>query len=149
MNAAHLFLILGVLPLAAWAAPADSRVDSGPATVSGVYSLTFRLAGGAPVPAGATLTCRARIRPSLPAGENLDARPAAFTIGRLGTPASCVVEIPIAWTVSHRPNSASLSYEIDAVSSIGATVRTVSQQGIAVPYPPAGGSARLDLTVSF
>ena len=69
MKHVHKLLCLGFLPLAAavWAAPADDpHIPAPSAVASGVYSVNFHVNGATPVPTGGTLTCKAKIVPTLP-----------------------------------------------------------------------------------
>jgi hypothetical protein len=153
-------LLLALLASAAvWAAPAaNQRAGAAPATVSGVYAVTFSIDPGSAIAAGGAILCKARITPNLPAFENMnrgvapvESAPAVVTVGGsapVASPVLCSVEIPFAWPVSDRAGGVALSYEIDAVRGSGvAAVRT--GQGIAVAYPETGGTASVRLNVTF
>lgn len=148
MTTLRIPLYLGIVAFAAaaWAGPADEpRVSPPPATASGVYSVTFHVTAGTPVPTGATLRCRAKVVPSLPGAPPTNTQPA---VG-VGSPAGCALEIPYSWTTDQARGVAALNYEIQAVSSSGAVVRTTALRHVDVAYPPAGGTANLDVRVSF
>ena len=156
MTSTRIFLLLGLLPLTAAASatsPVDSRIPSTQATISGVYSVTFHANEATPVPAGATLICKARIVPNLSSGENLNAQPAAASaMGRAsgpGSTAECSLEVPFSWYAEPAHNAAALSCEVDAISASGATMRVITQQAIAIPYPPQGTTAHVSLTIDF
>jgi hypothetical protein len=158
-----LALLAPVSELAAGAALAAGAPElRGPsATVSGVYLVTFHLNIFSPLPAGSTITCRARITPN-PAGLNLrNPQPAAFPPAAAGqatvtgTTATCAAEIPFAWTLASGQdglatgqNEIVLSYEIDAVSNSGSVpllVRSSTGQSIGVVLPASGASLNLSL----
>lgn len=125
-------LLACAAPVFAWAAPPDA---------SGVYLVDFHVRLGSAVPDGALVTCRVRIAP----GAQVVA--AAATVR--GSVAHCAVEIPAAWADAR--SAATLSYEIDAASPAGAPMlqRTATGEGVSLPRPPAGGAARLDLSLSL
>jgi hypothetical protein len=116
---------------------------------------------GAALAPGATLLCKARAAPHAPALESLSlqALPAASglaamtgssPVGATGSWTNCTVEIPFYWTGAEAGSLALLSYEIDAVSGPGArAVPLRVAEGIAVPYPSPGGTARLSFNVTF
>jgi hypothetical protein len=74
-------------------------------TVSGVYSVTFNLNIASALPAGSTITCRARI---VPYSGGLDTRNSQFSAAPVdsaaglakvtGSSATCTTEIPFSWT---------------------------------------------------
>ncbi len=152
-----------ILPLAVllasgvgWAAPAADQLDNaGPAAVSGNYTVSFNVSLGSTVPAGATITCRAKVAPNGTFFGSLGrgAVPVGTGVARVtGNTANCSVEIPFSWTVNDPRNGAALSYEIEAVNGSGplpGAVRTLTQQNIGVAYPPGGGAARLSFNVAF
>ncbi len=148
------FLGLLLLTVPALAAlPADGRSSSSPAPVAAVYSITFRGTQAAPVPAGVTLTCKARIVPSLPLGAGINALPAAAgEVGRpsgSGSTAACSLEIPFSWYAEPAQSSPTLSYEVDAVSASGATVQVLRGEGIVIPYSEQGTLAHVSVTIGF
>jgi hypothetical protein len=138
---------------------ADTRGGAAPVVFSGFYSITFNLSIAPELPAGTTITCRARIAPN-PAGLDLwTPQLSAITVGTgaglavvTGSAAACAAEIPFAWTVESARGGAVLSYEIDAVSSAGTLpllVRSSARQGIGAALPAAGETARLTFNVAF
>jgi hypothetical protein len=133
------------------------REHSPLATVSGVYSVTFHLNIASKLPAGSTITCRARIAPDQ-AGLNLmNSRPAAFPVAAAGlatvtsSTATCVAEIPFSWTVENARGGVVLSYEIDAVSYAGSAPRRLlaGRARQSAVLPAAGGSANLSVNLTF
>lgn len=146
-----LLLMLLLVPVGGWA-------GAGYATVNGAYTVRFNLNTAPTLPAGATVTCKARIAPNSAGLENLNGQPAAPVetatgVARVrGSTAVCAVEIPFSWTVNHAQSGVLLSYEIEAVSRTGSAplvVRRSALQGIAVVYPPPGGTAGLTVGVTF
>jgi|CZKF01.1.fsa_nt_gi hypothetical protein len=134
---------------------ADAPELRGPSTmVSGVYSVTFNLSLASRLPAGTIITCRARITPN-PGGIDLrNSQPAvtpAAAAGHAavnGSTATCVAEIPFAWTLASGQNGVMLNYEIDAVSSSGATQQLLSSstgQSVGSAFPVAGANLSLNL----
>jgi hypothetical protein len=132
-------------------------------TVSGVYSVTFHLNIASTLPAGTTITCRARIAPN-PEGLDLrnpqpTAAPATGLATVTGSTATCAAEIPFSWTVTGGQGGLAtgqdgfvLSYQIDAVSNSGSApllVRSSAQQSIRAAFPAVGGSARLSINLAF
>jgi hypothetical protein len=128
-------------------------------TVSGVYSLNFNLNLASQLPAGTTITCRARITPNL---EGLDAgsrqlaqipvRTVAGLAQVAGSTATCATEIPIFWTLLSARGGAVLSYEIDAVSNSGSVpvlVRSSGEQNVGVAFPSSGGRTNLSFNLAF
>ena len=153
------FLLLASLPLlAAASAPVAEHRGSGPAAVSGVYSVTFNLNIASELPANSTIVCKAQIAPAGAAfpgfSQQVFAVPvesASSVAAVTGATATCTVEIPFSWTVQ-TARGVQLSYQIDAVNAGGAlpaVVRTSSQQGIAQPYPASGGVSSLAFSVTF
>jgi hypothetical protein len=126
--------------------------------VSGVYSVTFHLNITSKLPAGSAITCRARIAPDQGGQDLMNSRSAAFPMAAAGlatvtgSTATCVAEIPFSWTVENARGGVLLSYEIDAVSYAGsAPVLLVgnARQSVGVVLPAAGGSANLDVSLTF
>ncbi|MGO9317415.1 MAG: hypothetical protein ACLPXT_14740 [Terracidiphilus sp.] len=156
-----LALLAPVSALAAGAAlAAGSPEVRGPsATVSGVYLVTFHLNILSTLPAGSTITCRARITPNSAGldlrNPNQSVTPAAAA-GQAtvtGPTATCAAEIPFAWTLASGQDGLAtgqggmvLSYEIDAVSNSGTVpllVRSSAGQSIGVLLPASGASLNL------
>jgi hypothetical protein len=148
MKPAYTLLALGFLALAATASagPLDDPHTSGPpAMASGVYSVSFHLNSATSVPTGATLTCKAKVVPSVPGAPARNVQP---VVG-IGTPGGCALEVPYAWSANQAQAVASLDYEIDAVSNDGAVVRSTGPRAVRVAAPPAGGTAQVNLSVPF
>ena len=127
-------------------------------TVNGVYSVTFHLNIASKLPAGSTITCRARIAPDQDGLNLLNSQPAAFAVAAEGTAtvtgstATCVAEIPFSWTMENARGGVLLSYEIDAASYAGAAPMVLAgraQQSAGAALPAAGGSAKLDVSLTF
>ena len=149
-----LVLCLGLMaPVSALAAAAP--VLRGPsAMVSGVYLVTFHLKFLSSLPAGSTITCRARITPN-PAGLDLrNPQPGANIAAAVGQAtvtgpmATCAAEIPFAWTLASGQDGMVLSYEIDAVSNSGPVpivLRSSAGQSIGATSPVSGDSLSLNL----
>jgi hypothetical protein len=151
-----LLLCLALLaPVSALAADAP-ELHSPSATVSGVYLVTFHLNLLSVLPAGSTITCRARIAPN-PAVLDLRnpqfaATPTAASsqAAVTGPAATCTAEIPFAWTLTSMQKGVILSYEIYAVSNSGLTQQLLTSsagQSIGAVYPAS--SASLSLNLSF
>jgi len=142
----------------AGAAPAaETRGGAAPVVFSGLYSITFNLSIAAPLPAGTTITCRARIAPN-PArpglgNPQLAATPTGTGLATVtGSTTNCAAEIPFVWTAESARGGVVLSYEIEALGSAGAApfvVRSSARQGIGAPLPAAGGSASLRFNLAF
>jgi hypothetical protein len=151
-----LALLAPVYALATGAALAEgAREVRGPSTmVSGVYLVTFHLKILSALPAGSTITCRARIAPN-PAGLDLRNPQLGVTpadaVGQAavtGPTATCAAEIPFAWTLASGQDGIVLSYEIDAVSNSGSEpvlLRSSAGQSIGVVLPASGASLSLNL----
>ncbi len=127
-------------------------------TVSGVYSITFHLNMASKLPAGSTIICRARITPDQGGPDLTNSRSAVFPVAAAGlttvtgSTATCVAEIPFSWTVEGARGGVLLSYEIDAVSYAGsapAVFAGSARQSFGKALPVAGGSANLDVNLSF
>ncbi|MGD0801560.1 MAG: hypothetical protein ABR906_09610 [Terracidiphilus sp.] len=143
-------------PLVALAANVPE--ERGAATVSGVYSVTFHLRLASMLPAGSTITCRARIQPN-PVG--LDPRYPQVAVEPVmgaglaavtGSTATCAAEIPFAWTLTSFQGGVVVSYEIDAISSSGGTPMQApgsAARTVAAAFPASGGSSSLTLNLSF
>ncbi|MGD0938833.1 MAG: hypothetical protein ABR905_03905 [Terracidiphilus sp.] len=135
------------------------ELSGSPATVSGVYSLTFNLRFATALPAGTTIVCRARIAPNAgvtdPWGQHFPAIPVKTVIklaGVTGSTATCAQEIPIFWASANARNGAVLSYEIDAVSGSGSTplpIKTSGLQTVGVALPAPAGRAGLSFDLTF
>ena len=141
MNSTSSIVFPGLLLLATagWAGPADLPMTPGAAaTANGAYSIHF-YPGAASFPPGVTFICRVRIMPF--EGGN-----SGSATGRgSGSAFGCALEVPLTWPETHGRTAATLSYEIDAVAPDGSMRRAAARQGIPVPRPPAGGTARIDL----
>jgi hypothetical protein len=153
-----LLLCFALLASAAGAAAGTLEERGTPTTVSGVYSVTFNLNILSTLPAGTMITCRAQIAPNQAGldlrNRTLAARPAAAA-GRVavtGSTATCMAEIPFAWTVANARGGVILRYEIEAVSGSGVAppqVRSSARQNIGAAFPASGRSARLSLNVAL
>jgi hypothetical protein len=154
-----LLLCVALLTSAFALAAGVPELRGSPATVSGVYSLTFNLSLATQLPAGTTIVCRARIVPN-PGGIDLGNQqfPAIPTktvtgLARVtGSTATCAEEIPFSWTVLNGRGGVVLSYEIDAVSDSGSfplLVRTSGQQSLRMAFPAAGERASLSFNLTF
>lgn len=138
-------LLFGLALLASAAAQAAS-LPASPERAAGVYSVTFNLRLASKLPSGTTITCRAQIVPSQGGLNPQNPRMAAFPVGTAtglaavtGSTATCAAEIPFSWTVASARNGLVLRYEIDAVSSAGATPLLSGSSA------PQAGSASLSL----
>jgi len=143
-----------MMSAAVWAAQAaDQHSGAAPGTVSGAYAVTFNVKAPSTVPAGATVTCKARIAPKLSALENL--APGAVPVESaqsvatlVGSSANCTVVLPFSFAAVYRLDGADLSYEVDALS--GSSLAAVRKQdGIPMPYPQAGATASVRMDVNF
>jgi hypothetical protein len=138
---------------------ADHRGGNTPTAVSGEYSITFNLNIASTLPANSTIVCKAQIAPGASMYSSFNPQAAAVPFESAssvatvnGATATCVVDIPFAWTVDTTRNGAALSYEIDAINATGslpAVVRTSAQQNIAEPYPASGNTSTVTFTVTF
>lgn len=154
VHAPQTFRLILMVTAAAWAAHATEKIHGAvPAQGSGAYAVTFSVKAPTTVSSGSTVTCKARIAPKLSALDSLtgQAAPAQSAQGvatLVGTTANCTVVVPFSFAGSDPRDWASLSYEIDAANGSGLeAVR--KQDGIAVPYPQAGGTASVRLEVNF
>lgn len=148
-------LVLVVLAAAAaWAAQAADLSSKGAAAAArGAYAVTFHIKAPTTVPDGATVTCKARVTPNIPALQNVMGDPVAVesvagTAKVANSSASCTVELPVSLAVSNLQNGALLSYEIDAYTG-SAPVFARAQQGIILSSPRSGGVTALTLDVAF
>lgn len=137
-------LLICAVPALAWGAP--------PAAANGVYLVDFHVRLGTVVPDGSLVTCKVRIMPGIPApGQpRLPVTQIVSNVATVqGAMAHCAVQIPAAW--ADAGGAATLSYEIDAAEPAGERIlmRTASGDGVSLPHPPAGGAARLDLSLSL
>ena len=131
----------------------------GAEAVGGAYRLRFNLNVASTLPARAVVTCKARIIPDGAGEANPDGElagvPAESATGVAevnGATAVCAVEIPFSWTVNNAWSGARLSYEIDAISVAGSlpvVVRSSAERGVAVAFPPAGGTENLSFNVTL
>lgn len=157
MNRAHtpqtLPLML-MMSAAVWAAHAvDQHSGAAPQTIGGAYAVTFNVKAPSTVPAGATVTCKARIAPRFSGLGNLGSQAAQVESAQgvttlVGPSANCTVVMPFSFAAVYRLEGADLSYEIDALS--GSSLEAVRRQdGITVPYPQAGATANVSMDVNF
>jgi hypothetical protein len=160
MARVHISLLLCFALLAAQNGLAASvpRDRSPLTTVSGVYSVTFHLNIASKLPAGSTITCRARIAPDQTGLNLINSQPSAFPVAAAGmatvtgSTATCVAEIPFSWTVENARGGVVLSYEIDAASYAGSASMVLAgsaRQSAGAALPAAGGSANLDVNLSI
>ena len=111
-----------------------------PAQAVGVYLVDFQVRLGQQLPAGALVTCRVRIQP-----QGADNGLTVVGIGTVqGGSAHCAVQIP-----STGADAATLTYEIDEAGPPGTLMRTVVGITPDLPRPPAGGAARLNLSLTL
>lgn len=133
------------------AAPALA-LGAPPAAANGVYLVDFHVRLGTVVPDGSLVTCKVRIMPGIPA-PGQPRLPATQIVSNVttvqGAMAHCAVQIPASWADAR--TAATLSYEIDATEPAGERMlmRAASGDGVSLPHPPAGGAARLDLSLSL
>lgn len=146
--------LLLMVTAAVWAAHATEKISgAAPATTNGAYAVTFRVKAPTTVSSGSIVTCKARIAPRLSAldsltGQTAPAQSAQGVATLVGASANCTVVLPFSFAGVDPRDKASLSYEIDAANGSGLeAVR--KQDGIAVPYPQAGGIASVRLDVNF
>lgn len=127
-------------------------------TVSGVYSITFHLNIASKLPAGSTITCRARIAPDQEGLSLMNSRPTAFPAAAVGlatvtgSTAICVAEIPFSWTVEGAPSGVVLSYEIDAAGYAGSApvvMASSARRSVGAAFPATGGNANLNVNLIF
>jgi len=154
-----LLLCIALLISASARAAGVPDLQVSPFTVSGVYSVTFNLNLASQLPAGTTITCRARVAPNQggpDTGSQQLARIPVKTVAGMarltGSTATCAAEIPILWTLLSERGGAVLSYEIDAVSNSGSVsmlVRSSGLQNVAVAFPASGGRTNLSLNLAF
>ncbi len=126
---------------------ADTPSPATPVASAGAYLLNFDLTGMAPVPAGTTITCRARVIPSLPSrnGPNVSAGESRGMVD--GSKARCAVQVPLLSVLGRAQDGVLVSYEIAAVLPTGVTVWSVADQGIAVAYPATETMVRIDFAL--
>jgi hypothetical protein len=151
-------LLAAFLASAAAGAAPVAVIGSGAAPVAhgGAYSITFMVSTGVSQLPGTTYLCKARAVPHAPAldGYSLQALPVASGMAAasrtVGSWANCTVELPFYWIGDDPGSQALLSYEIDVVSGSGAQATPLRvAEGISVPYPSQGGTARLSINLSF
>ena len=137
---------------------ADARGGAAPVAYRGAYSVTFTVNAGVALAPGSTFLCKARVVPNAPALDSmrLQVLPMASSLAAAtgsspsGSWTNCTVELPFYWIGDDDGGLALLSYEIDAVSGSGAQAVPVrAAEGISVPYPSPGGTARLNFNLSF
>jgi len=153
-----LLLCFALLAVQDGLAASVPREHSPLTAVSGVYSVTFHLNIASKLPAGSTITCRARIAPDQGGLNLMNSRLAAFPLAVAGmatvtgSTATCVAEIPFSWTVENARGGVVLNYEIDAASAAGSAPVVLAgsaRQSTGAALPAAGGSANLDLSLTF
>jgi hypothetical protein len=159
----QIFLAALLASAVAGAAPAgEIRGGAAPAAFSGVYEVTFTVNATSVLAPGTAILCKAKDVPNAPALEDFrwGAVPVASALATVtgsaetGYWANCTVRIPFYWTAENAQGSAVLSYEIDLVDRVvsgpGAEAVTLRrQERIGVAYPAPGGTASLNLKVSF
>lgn len=154
-----LLLCVGLLVSATVPAMGAPELRSNLTTVNGVYSVTFNLKIASVLPAGSTITCRARI---VPYSGGLDARnsqlsatpvdSAAGLATVTGSTATCTTEIPFSWTLTNEKGGVVLGYKIEAVSNSGTTpflIRSNTQQSVIADFPASSGNTNLNFNLSF
>jgi len=139
--------VLAMSAAAGYAAGTPSSTT--PVATAGTYFLNFDVTGMAPVPAGTTLMCRARVLPNLASGKGLNVSVGEGRGIVYGSKARCAVQIPLLLAPGQAQAGSLLSYEIVAVLPAGATVWSVADQGIAVAYPAAGMMVRVDFALRY
>jgi hypothetical protein len=154
-----LLLCVALLTSASALAAGIPELRGSPTTVSGVYSLTFNVRIASTLPAGTTITCRARIAPNQGGIDLRNQQLSAIPLGTVtglasvsGPTAICAEEIPFSWTLLSARGGVVLSYEIDAVSSSGSNpllVRSSGPQNVGVAYPAPGGRASVSFNLTF
>lgn len=154
-----LLLCVALLTSASALAAGVPELRGSPTTLSGVYSLTFNLSIGTQLPAGTTITCRARIVPNQGGIDLRNQLPPSAPVGSAtglarvtGQTAVCAQEIPFSWTLLSARGGVMLSYEIDAVSDSGSIpllVRSSGQQNVGLEFPAPGGRASLSFNLAF
>ena len=151
-----LFVLPALSPALASPAPdivAAQRDAAAPVAVSGAFSLVFNVNFALPVPAGATLLCRARIAPGPFSLENWPAVPVQTAIGQggiTGPKATCRVEMPFSWKVLHAQSGVALSYQIEVESAAGALPAAIrAEQQVGAAYPAPGSTASVVFNVLF
>lgn len=126
-----------------------------PTTISGVYSLTFNLNLATELPAGTTITCRARVTPNQGGIDLRNRQPAMAPVATAavnGSRATCAAEIPFAWSVTNERGGAMLSYEIDAVNNSGPIplmVWSSGRQNVDLALPGFGGGTNLSFNLTY
>jgi hypothetical protein len=154
-----LLLCVALLTSASALAAGVPELRGSPTTVSGIYSLTFNLRIASTLPAGTTITCRARIAPNQGGIELRNQQRPPAPVGAVtalasvtGPTATCAEEIPFSWTVLNARGGVVISYEIDAVSNSGSIpllVRSSGPQNVGVTFPAPGGRASLNFNLIF
>ncbi|MGA2351626.1 MAG: hypothetical protein ABSF70_14415 [Terracidiphilus sp.] len=160
MAQVRILLLLGIAlltPTAAMAADA-SVLRAAPMTVSGNYSITFRLNIFSTLPAGTMMTCRVKMAPKQGGPDLLDSQLATIPVESTGlavitgSTAVCAAEIPFAWTVWSAQGGVMLSYQIEAVSRSGSAptlLKRSALQSLSAAFPASGSSASLSINVVF
>jgi hypothetical protein len=147
-----------LIPFSALAAtPEHHHGGSSSAAVTGTYSITYNIDVVSTLPAGATIVCKAQIAPAIQGveGQNGLAVPvesAASVATVSGSTATCVVQIPFAWTLNANQTNVVLNYEIQAVNAAAAlpvVVRNSVLQGTSEALPASGATSSLTFAVTF
>lgn len=136
-------VVTAVVAALAWATP--------PLTSGSVYRINFDVRLGEAIPAGALVTCKAKIVPELAAGRpGLPVPMVATATGVAtvtGSVAHCMVEVPPTWAAADAHRAALLSYEVDAATP--GAVHSVAGQDMELPSVPAGETERLNLSLTL
>ncbi len=158
MNSLRALMLLLVVTMAPLAGNAVASTD-GQRAVGGVFVIHFHLNVASTLPAGSTITCKARIAPDAPtlaeAGRRSAVTPVETATGVAlitGSAAECAVEIPFSWTVNDAQSGVTLSYQVEAISVSGPfplVVRSSAQEGIGLDYPPQGANGGIRFNVTF
>jgi hypothetical protein len=157
---ASLFTLAATLiPFSALAATPEHHHGGGnsPSVVTGAYSITYNIDVVSTLPAGATIVCKAQIAPALQGvegqnGQIVPIESAASIATVSGSTATCVVQIPFAWTLNANQTNVVLNYEIQAVNAsatLPVVVRNSVLQGVSEPLPASGATSALTFAVTF
>lgn len=144
-----------LIPFYSLAATPDRQENShAPAPVTGAYSVTYNIDLVSTLPVGTTIVCKTQIAPALQGAEGqsgmvVPVESAASVATVSGSTATCIVEIPFAWTLSANQTNVLLSYEIQAVNATGTlplVVRNSVLQGTSEALP---STSRLTFAVTL
>lgn len=155
LHVSQMLMALALLPVAALAVTPDHNGhSSAPAPVSGTFSITYNIDLSSTLPAGAMIICKTEIAPAPLSGEGtvLPIESAASVATVSGSTATCVVEIPFAWTLNAAPGKVVLNYEIvaqNASAALPVVVRSSSLQGVSESLPTSGATSALSFSVTF